>query len=40
MYLDILFYVGIMLYVSFVMDFQMGRLLGFEFVVSANHDKK
>ena len=40
MYLDILLYMGIMLYVCFVTDCQMGRLLGFEFVVLANHDKK
>ena len=39
MYLGILLYMGIMLYVCFVTDFQMGRLLGFEFVMLANYDK-
>ena len=39
MYLDILLYAGIMLYVCFVTDCQMGRLLDFEFAVLANHDK-
>ena len=39
MYLGILLYMGIMLYVCFVMDWQRGRLLGFEFVMLANHDK-
>ena len=39
MYLAILLYMGIMLYVCFVTDWQMGRLLGFEFVMLANHDK-
>ena len=40
MYLGILLYMGIMLYASFVIDCQMERLLSFEFVVLANHDKK
>ena len=39
MYLGILLYMSIMLYVCFVMDCQRGRLLGFEFVMLANHDK-
>ena len=39
MYLGILLYMGIMLYVCFVTDCQRGRLLGFEFVMLANHDK-
>ena len=39
MYLGILLYMGIMLYVCFVMDCQRGRLLGFEFVMLANYDK-
>ena len=39
MYLGILLYMGIMLYVCFVTDWQRGRLLGFEFVMLANHDK-
>ena len=39
MYLGILLYMGIMLYVRFVTDCQKGRLLGFKFVMLANHDK-
>ena len=39
MYLGILLYMGIMLYVCFVTDCQRERLLGFEFVMLANHDK-
>ena len=39
MYLGILLYMDIMLYVCFVTDCQRGRLLGFEFVMLANHDK-
>ena len=39
MYLDILLYMGIMLYMCFVTDCQRGRLLGFGFVMLANHDK-
>ena len=38
MYLGILLYMGIVLYVCFVMDCQRERLLGFEFVMLANHD--
>ena len=39
MYLGILLYMGIMLYVCFVTDCQKGILLGFEFVMLANHNK-
>ena len=39
MYLGILLYMGIMLYVCFVTECQRERLLGFEFVMLANHDK-
>jgi len=40
MYLGILLYMGIMLHVSFVTNCQRERLLGFEFLMLANHDKK
>ena len=39
MYLGILLYMSILLYLCFVTNCQRGRLLGFEFVMLANHDK-